>query len=585
MTIKQHPAYLYAVALVNDDIARGVEGVDHPVNAWVRAQAQEFLDVCDGKDKKYCINEKKLRKIGKLMKLMQMPSGLVAGKSIYEATSGYQWLFYAAVLCVVYRNDLKRRRYETAVLEICRKNFKTFTVAVCFLLLMLTEPRFAKLFSVAPDGALSREVQKAIKEILRSSSALMPPDDPNKYFKILRDKITFKLKDTEYTPLNYSNSRLDGRLPNVFLVDEAGALPNPYAIEAMRSGQLTILNKLGCIISTKYPRSDNPFEDEVAYAKNVLEGRVQNEALFALLFEPEESIQKQWATNNNVLAQGNPAALTLPTVWEDLLNRRQKAVEQESTRENFLCKHCNIIYQGAGTESYIPIDVVQACRVDDIQWAGCEVYLGVDLSMSNDNCAVAMVGLIGDRIAARVMGFIPADKVDEKTSLEKFDYRMAVRNGECIACGDRTVDYGTIENWVFDLEETYGVRVQGVAYDRYNALSSAQKWERGRYREEGKPHDGYETVQVRQHSDTLHPATKFLQEICESGRFAYQKNKLLEVNFENARCTYDTNMNRYVTKKRSLGKVDMVVALINAIYLLQQEVLLDEDDGWVCQTV
>ena len=64
-----------------------------------------------------------------------------------------------------------------------------------------------------------------------------------------------------------------------------------------------------------------------------------------------------------------------------------------------------------------------------------------------------------------------------------------------------------------------------------------------------------------------------------------KKNKLLEVNFENARCTYDTNMNRYVTKKRSLGKVDMVVALINAIYLLQQEVLLDEDDGWVCQTV
>ena len=37
MTIKQHPAYLYAVALVNDDIAQGVEGVDHPVNAWVRA--------------------------------------------------------------------------------------------------------------------------------------------------------------------------------------------------------------------------------------------------------------------------------------------------------------------------------------------------------------------------------------------------------------------------------------------------------------------------------------------------------------------------------------------------------------------
>ncbi len=39
-----------------------------------------------------------------------------------------------------------------------------------------------------------------------------------------------------------------------FLADEVGALPNSYAIESMRSGQLNILNKLGCIISTKYPQ-------------------------------------------------------------------------------------------------------------------------------------------------------------------------------------------------------------------------------------------------------------------------------------------------------------------------------------------
>lgn len=56
--------------------------------------------------------------------------------------------------------------------------------------------------------------------------------------------------------------------------------------------------------------------------------------------------------------------------------------------------------------------------------------------------------------------------------------------------------------------------------------------------------------------------------------FEYEKNTLLEINFENARCTYDTNMNRYVTKKKSCGKVDMVIALINAGYLLHQDVIL-----------
>ena len=64
-------------------------------------------------------------------------------------------------------------------------------------------------------------------------------------------------------------------------------------------------------------------------------------------------------------------------------------------------------------------------------------------------------------------------------------------------------------------------------------------------------------------------------------QFRYETNKLLEINFENARCIYDTNMNRYITKKRSQGKVDMVVALINAVYLLQQDVFLDSGDFFV----
>jgi phage terminase large subunit-like protein len=58
----------------------------------------------------------------------------------------------------------------------------------------------------------------------------------------------------------------------------------------------------------------------------------------------------------------------------------------------------------------------------------------------------------------------------------------------------------------------------------------------------------------------------------------YEENKLLEINFQNARCTKDTNNNLYVNKKKSNGKVDMVVSLINAIYLLQQDVFLNNMD-------
>ena len=76
--------------------------------------------------------------------------------------------------------------------------------------------------------------------------------------------------------------------------------------------------------------------------------------------------------------------------------------------------------------------------------------------------------------------------------------------------------------------------------------------------------------------------TKLLKEKILQGEFAYDANRMLEINFQNARCTEDTNLNKYVNKKKSAGKVDMVVALLNAVYLLQQDMLYG-DGGFVVQ--
>ena len=555
-----HQSFQYAQNVVNGTI---------PAPKYVIKQCQKFLEICDGKSEKYFLDEQKLRQIENILKLLVMPRGLKAGSSIYECSCGYQWLFYAAILCVVHRKNPDKRRYETAILEIARKNFKTFTIATIFVLLFLLEPKFSKFYSVAPDGALSREVKTAIEEILKSSPLVYLHQEKNR-FKVLRDYIEFVPNENRYIPLNYSNSRMDGKLPNVFLADEVGTLPNSYAIEAMRSGQLNILNKLGCIISTKYPTANNPFEDEVNYAKRILDGTQNDETVFSLLYEPENT--ENWSFDDTILKHANPVALKIPEIWDDLLKKRARAISIESARENFLTKHCNIIYQGAGTESFIDIKDLQRCRVNKIDWTGRDVYVGVDLSMSNDNTAVAICAEENGRILADIVCFIPEGRIDEKNKFEKLDYRRFVAAGKCIACGNRTIDYGVVEDFVFSIEEKYGITVRAIGFDRYNAISSAQKW-----------NQKYNTVEIRQHSDTLHPPTKLLSEKITDGEFEYEKNTLLEINFENARCTYDTNMNRYVTKKKSQGKVDMVVALINAVYLLQQDVIFS--DNWVVQVI
>jgi len=523
--------------------------------------------MADGKSKKYIIDYEKVELIDDLLELLIMPKGLKAGQPIYNCVAGFQFFFIISILCAVYRDNLEKRRYETAVLEVCRKNGKTFLVGLIFILLFLLEPKYSKFYSVAPDGSLSREVKEAIQEIIGSSPLL-----ENK-FKIRRDDIFCKITENKYVPLNYSNSRLDGKLPSVFLVDEVGALPNPYAVEAMRSGQLTILNKLGCIISTKYPTVDNPFEDEVGYCMKVLDGLVEDDTIFALLYEPDDKIH--WSTNDEILEHGNPLALEVPEIMEDLKKKRKVAIEVPSKRENFITKHCNIIYQGVGTESFIDVSKLREGRVPKIDWTGRDVWLGLDLAMTNDNCSVGMVSEEDGNILAEAMAFIPEDRIEEKTKFEKIDYHAFVREMKCIACGDMTVDYKVIEDYILAIEETYEVNVVGVGYDRYNCLSTAQKLK----------NEGLKVVEVRQHSSVLHPPTKLIKECVESNRFKYVENLLLEVNFQNAKCTEDTNLNKYVNKKKSNGKVDMVVSLINAVYLMQLDVIFNDDGRFVIQTV
>jgi phage terminase large subunit-like protein len=538
---------------------------------YVKLQMRDFMNICQGKDKKYIVSEKKVKQLENILKILNMPKGLRAGESLYNCTTGYQWLFYIAILCTVYRDNEDKRRYETGVLEICRKNFKTYTIATIFIILFLTEPQFSKFYSVAPDGSLSREIREAIAETIRSSPLVYEYKE-QKRFKILRDYIMFKPTQTQYIPLSYSTSRMDGKLPNAFIADEVGALPISYPIEAMRSGQLNILNKLGFIISTKYPTIDNPFENEVAYAKKVLDGLEHDEALFALLYEPDKT--KGWETDDLIIKQSNPVSLEIPEIWDDLIKKRAKAIAIESSRENFVTKHCNIIYQGVGTETYIDVKDVQECKVAKMDWTGRVVYLGLDLSESNDNTSVAMVSVDDDNnILAESFAFIPEGRIEEKQASEKVNYRDLLKTGKVIACGDRVIDYSVVEDFILGLEERFGVQIQAIGYDRWNALSTAQKLEKA----------GHNLVEVKQHSSVLHPPTKLLKEKILSHEFLYTNNRLLEINFQNARCVYDTNKNQYVNKKKSIGKVDMVVSLINATYLLQQDVFLNQMD-FVIQT-
>lgn len=534
------------------------------VGKYIKLQAKAWLRIANGRHRQAEVSEKAYRKICKLLRLMVHPD---LGCSMYDGLEDYAWFLIVAVFCTVRRDD-GRRWYQTALLEIARKNFKTFNSAVIFLLGMLSEPRFSRFFSVAPDYKLSSELRLAVRKIIKVSPALV------QHFKVTRDMVTCKLNEIEYTPLAYSNDGMDGRLANIWLADEAGALDS-YPVEAMRSSQITLINKLGIIISTQYPNDNNVMIDEVDIAKKVMDRVLDRENVFALLYEPDDAIKEQWKTNDLVLYQANPVAVGNKEVFTAIKDLRSTAILYENKRENFLCKHCNILYKGLGTEGYVDVQKVMRCAVpEDLNfWRGRRVWLGIDLAQTDDNTAVSMVAVDGETIRVKVWGFIPKDKIELKTAKEDLDYRRMIKQGVCFACGEEVIDYGFVERFILSLPEKYGVEIVQLGYDRYNAISTVQKLEQ----------HGIECVEIKQHSSVLHAPTKLLREMILNRTMSYEENRLLEINFQNARCTQDTNLNKYVNKKRSSGKVDMVMATIDAVYLVQVDLLTNAQMSWGVQ--
>lgn len=544
--------------------------IDNPeVPKYVQLQCKEFLKIVS-RETKYHINEEALAKMEKLFKIIIMPTGKNTGKPVFDSLVGFQCLFFVAVWCTYNNDDPTKRRYENVILELARKNGKTFLIALLFILALMTEVKFSRLFSCAPDGSLSREVYQLIQQFISMSPKIQKWKKKD-LFKITRDKLTCNATHNEYVPLNYSTSRMDGRMPSVWLCDETSALPSSYPISALRLGSLPVKNKLGIMISTKYSKVDTPFEDELIYFRNVLDGVVNDDTAFSLIYEPDKELKKQWETNDLVLKQASPLSVEIPSILDEILKMREQAIQIPSQRGQFLCKMCNIISADSDNESYIDIQDLKECRIDGFEWSGRSVYLGIDLAQTTDNCAVSMVTRDEyGHLVARPMCFIPKDRIDVKSKEERCDYKRYINDGLCIACGDDVVNYGVIERYIIDLESTLGVSVEGIGYDRYNCLSTVNKLEE----------NGHSCIEVKQHSSVLGAPTKLLyEEICNHN-FRYETNELYEINFQNCKCTYDTNMTKFVNKKKSRAKIDMVISTIIAVTLLQQSELFD--NNWVC---
>ena len=535
----------------------------------VRKQCEWFLrdqQRQKNSDYPYYFDMEAAKKIESLLKLMNFATGIgVIGLSIYEGLEDFQSFFFANIFCWRYKSEKAKYRYREAVLFIPRKNAKTFVCAVIIIILMLTEDDYSEFYSICLDRDLAGEVKKAIRQIIHASPALQ------KYFKIpktLTGRVECSITHSFYQPRTSQANSNNSIRPSAFIADELGAFKDNSNIAAMKSGQLSVRNPLMFKLTTAYAEDQSIMLEELDYLKKIYQELESDERLFALLYyAPEEHL---W--DDTGLFMANP--LRIEENYYEIRESRKKALAKPGERVEFLTKHMNFFLPSSAGEEFIALEKLRNCvnLRGSFDWNGKDVYLGLDLALSNDNVSVAMVTEEDGVIHAKAWAFIPKDRIEEKNRLERTDYNRFIREGDCFACGEEVISYTYVERFICEIEERYGVHVVRVGYDRWNCISTAGKLEEA----------GYETVEVKQHSSVLHAPTKLLQESILERKFSYDGSKLYEINFQNARCTEDNNLNKYVNKKKSRGKVDMLVSTIIAVFLVQQDMLFEDD--FVVQT-
>lgn len=300
--------------------------------------------------------------------------------------------------------------------------------------------------------------------------------------------------------------------------------------------------------------------EELEHLKKIYSETEVDDRLFALLYYADE--ENLWTDKGLYMA--NP--LRIEENYESIRRMRNKALSLDSERAEYLTKHMNYFLPSLTGEEYIDVRKVKECIVPSVDFSGRRVYVGLDLALTTDNVGVSIASLDddGETILLDSWAFIPASKIEDKSRRERTNYRRHIERGNCFACGEEVVDYGFIEKFILDLEEELNCNVEAIGYDIYNAMSTVQKLEE----------NGYLTVMVKQHSSVLHPAIKLVEEKILNKEIQFEDNPLLIQNFQNARVVYDTNLNKYVTKKKSTGKIDMLAASFSAVHLLMENEIL-----------
>lgn len=381
------------------------------------------------------------------------------GKTRYKLTPIQ--VFQFANIVGFYKPGTNKRLIREALLFVPRKFSKTTSVASLSIYDLLFGDANAQTYVAANSYNQAKVCFDEIRNILKSL------DPKLRRFTINREIIYNRIKGkTSFARCLASNpDKLDGLNASMVIVDEYSQADSASLKNVLTSSMGARLNPLTVVITTASDKQTAPFVEMLKMYKAILRGEIENDSIFAHIFEPDVDDE-----------EGDPATWRKVqphmgiTVYEDFYtDAYQKALFSAPDALEFRTKLLNIFAVDA-TKTWIEAKQIEerfkAIKIENIR-SHPPTMVAVDLSVRDDFSSVTYNIYSADSGSFHSVTdyYLPEGTLFDHPNREL--YRGWADAGYLHLCEGEIIDYEQIANDI--LKRAEYLKILDIGYDPYKS--------------------------------------------------------------------------------------------------------------------
>ena len=446
----------------------------------------------------------------------------------------------------IYDNPHGTRR---AILSFGRKNAKT-TLSAFLLLLHLVGPEArenSQLFSAAQSRDQAAVLFALAAKIVRMSPSLAE-------FVTIRDtakQLFCPDLGTLYRALSAEAKTAYGLSPVFIVHDELGQVKGPRSelYEALETATGAQERPLSVIISTQAPTDADLLSVLIDDARAGHDPRV-TVSLYTASEEDDPF-------DADTIRQANPA-------FGDFLNADEVLAMAEDARRmpSREPEYRNLVLNQRVEVSapFVSKALWQSCGADVQPLDGVEVFGGLDLSEVNDLTARVYVGRIDSVWHVHPTFWLPGEGLRERSRADRVPYDTWSSQGHLLTTPGKSIDYDWVAAQIW--QDFNRLHIIKIAFDRWNFRHLRPCLIRAGFTE-----DQVERyfIEFGQGFQSMSPALRDLEGEILNTRVAHGNHPVLTMCAANAVIQSDPAGNRKLSKLKSRGRIDGMVALAMAM--------------------